>query len=89
MTFSYYYRDPDGNHVELQVDNFGDWGKSSAFVREGPEFHADPIGKFVDPGRVAQAFAGGESFAQIHARAIRGEFQPEAPPVEIPETERA
>ena len=53
MTFSYYYRDPDGNHVELQVDNFGDWAKSSAFMREGPEFHADPIGQFVDPDRVA------------------------------------
>jgi catechol 2,3-dioxygenase len=27
MMFSYYYRDPDGNHVELQVDNLGDWGE--------------------------------------------------------------
>ena len=25
MTFPYYYADPDGNNVELQVDNFGDW----------------------------------------------------------------
>ena len=38
MTLSYYYRDPDGNHVELQVDNFGDWAKSSAYMRESPEF---------------------------------------------------
>jgi 2-polyprenyl-6-methoxyphenol hydroxylase-like FAD-dependent oxidoreductase/catechol 2,3-dioxygenase-like lactoylglutathione lyase family enzyme len=87
MTFSYYYRDPDGNHVELQVDNFGDWAKSSAFMREGPEFHADPIGKFVDPERVAEAYAAGESFDSIHARAIKGEFQPDAPPVEIPQVE--
>jgi 2-polyprenyl-6-methoxyphenol hydroxylase-like FAD-dependent oxidoreductase/catechol 2,3-dioxygenase-like lactoylglutathione lyase family enzyme len=84
MTFSYYYRDPDGNHVELQIDNFGDWSKSSAFMREGPEFHVDPIGKFVDPDRVAEAFAGGESFDSIHARAIKGEFQPDVPPVELP-----
>ena len=61
MTLSYYYRDPDGNHVELQVDNFGDWAKSSAFMREGPDFHADPIGKFVDPDRVAAAYAAGET----------------------------
>jgi catechol 2,3-dioxygenase-like lactoylglutathione lyase family enzyme len=87
MTFSYYYRDPDGNHLELQIDNFGDWSKSSAFMREGPEFHADPIGKFVDPDLVAKAYAGGESFDSIHARAIKGEFQPEAPPVEIPQVE--
>ena len=57
MTFSYYYRDPDGNHVELQVDNFGDWAKSSAYMRESPEFHEDPIGQFVDPDRVAAAHA--------------------------------
>jgi catechol 2,3-dioxygenase len=29
MTFSYYYADPDGNNVELQVDNFGGWRKST------------------------------------------------------------
>ena len=62
MTLSYYYRDPDGNHVELQVDNFGDWAKSSAHMRESPEFAADPIGKFVDPARVAEAAAAGASF---------------------------
>ncbi|HEX6712611.1 MAG TPA: bifunctional 3-(3-hydroxy-phenyl)propionate/3-hydroxycinnamic acid hydroxylase [Thermoleophilaceae bacterium] len=84
MTFSYYYRDPDGNHVELQIDNFGDWSKSSAFMREGPEFHEDPIGKFVDPDRVAEAYAGGESFDSIHARAMKGELQPDTPPVELP-----
>ena len=77
MTFSYYYRDPDGNHVELQADNFGDWAKSSAFMREGPEFHDDPIGQFVDPERVAEAAAAGASFEEIHARAMAGEFAPE------------
>jgi catechol 2,3-dioxygenase len=87
MTFSYYYRDPDGNHVELQCDNFGDWAKSSAFMREGPEFHADPIGQFVDPDRVAAAYAAGASFEDIHARAMAGELAPDAPPVEIPRVE--
>ncbi len=33
MTFSYYYADPDGNNVELQVDNFGDWRKSTEWLR--------------------------------------------------------
>ena len=47
MTLSMYYLDPDGNSVELQVDNFGDWGRSSAFVRDAPEFAANPIGEFV------------------------------------------
>jgi catechol-2,3-dioxygenase len=87
MTFSYYYSDPDGNHVELQADNFGDWAKSSAFMREGPEFHADPIGQFVDPARVAAAYADGTSFEEIHARAMAGELAPDSPPVEIPRVE--
>ena len=87
MTFSYYYRDPDGNHVELQVDNFGDWAKSAAWMREGPEFHEDPIGKFVDPDRVAAAYAAGASFDEIHARAMAGEFSPETPPLQVPQVE--
>jgi catechol-2,3-dioxygenase len=87
MTFSYYYRDPDGNHVELQVDNFGDWTKSSAFMREGPEFHEDPIGTFVDPDRVAEAAASGASFREIHARAMAGELAPDTPPLEVPQVD--
>jgi catechol-2,3-dioxygenase len=87
MTLSYYYRDPDGNHVELQVDAFGDWAKSSAWMREGPEFHADPIGRFVDPDRVSEAYAAGASFADIHARAMAGEFAPATPPVAVPQME--
>jgi NAD(P)-dependent dehydrogenase (short-subunit alcohol dehydrogenase family) len=87
MTFSYYYRDPDGNHVELQADNFGDWAKSSAYMRESAEFHEDPIGKFVDPDRVADAYAAGASFDEIHARAMAGELSPETPPLELPQVE--
>ncbi len=87
MTFSYYYRDPDGNYVELQVDNFGDWAKSSAYVRESAVFHEDPIGPFVDPDRVAAAHAHGAAFADIHARAMAGEFAPDTPPLDVPQVE--
>ena len=87
MTLSYYYRDPDGNHVELQVDNFGAWAESSAYMRESPEFHENPIGMFVDPARVAEAAASGATFQEIHARAIAGELAPAAPPLEVPQVE--
>ena len=86
-TFSYYYSDPDGNHVELQCDNFGDWATSSAFMREAPEFQADPIGTFVDPDLVAAASAAGAGFEEIHARAMAGEFAPETPPLATPQVE--
>jgi catechol-2,3-dioxygenase len=84
MTFSYYYSDPDGNYVELQVDNFGDWAESSEWMRSSPAFKDDPLGKFVEPGRVAEAFAHGLTFEQIHARAMLGELAPDAPPLELP-----
>ena len=84
MTFSYYYADPDENFVELQCDCFGDWGRSSAYMRESDVFHENPIGVFVDPALVAEAAAAGEAFERIHERAMAGEFAPPAPPVEIP-----
>ena len=49
MTLSYYYADPDGNNVELQVDCFGDWEKSKEWMQTSDEFKANPIGVFVDP----------------------------------------
>src|SRR5712692_9126507 len=36
MTTSFYYVDPDGNSVELQVDNFGDWDQSSEWMCTSP-----------------------------------------------------
>jgi catechol-2,3-dioxygenase len=83
MTLSYYYKDPDGNYVELQCDAFGDWAKSSEWMRTSEDFHANPIGTFVDPARVADAAAADASFAEIHARAKAKEFAPGETP-EIP-----
>ncbi len=84
MTLSYYYKDPDGNHVELQIDAFGDWSKSGEWMRTSEAFRANPIGVFVDPALIAEAAAEGASFEEIHRRAMAGEFAPEQPPVEIP-----
>ena len=49
MTLSYYYADPDGNNVELQVDCFGDWKKSAEWMRTSEEFKANPIGRVRRP----------------------------------------
>ena len=86
MTLSYYYADPDSNHVELQVDCFGDWKKSTEWMRTSDEFKANPIGVFVDPARIAADHAEGMSFPEIHAKAMSGGYAPEQAPVEIPET---
>jgi len=85
MTFSYYYADPDGNNVELQVDCFGDWKKSTEWMRASEQFKANPIGQFVDPELVAADHANGMTFAEIHADAMAGAYAPKQAPVEIPE----
>jgi catechol-2,3-dioxygenase len=45
---SMYYRDPDGNQVECQVDNFDNMQDAINFI-EGPEFKVNPIGVDFDP----------------------------------------
>jgi catechol-2,3-dioxygenase len=85
MTVSYYYTDPDGNRVELQIDVFGDWATSKQWMRTSPDFEANPIGVFVDPAKVAAASAAGEPLSEIHRRAMAGELAPETPPVELPQ----
>ncbi len=83
MTLSFYYIDPDGNAVELQVDNFGDWAQSQEWMRTSPNFAADPIGTFVDPDQIVAARKTGASFADIHRRAYAGEFPPSGP-IDLP-----
>jgi catechol-2,3-dioxygenase len=85
MTFSYYYADPDGNNLELQVDCFGDWAKSTEWMRTSAEFKANPIGVFVNPELVAADRAAGKTFEEIHAKASAGGYAPGEAPVAIPE----
>ncbi len=79
MTTSFYYVDPDGNSVELQTDNFGNWEESSQWMRTSPQFAADPIGTPVDPAQMVAARKAGASFAELHRRAYAGEFKPACP----------
>ena len=46
-TTSFYYRDPDGNKVELQVDNFSSSQEADDFVRT-PMFAMNPMGTDID-----------------------------------------
>jgi catechol-2,3-dioxygenase len=79
MTTSMYYVDPDGNSVELQCDNFGEWRKSTEFMRFAPEFAANPIGVSFDPDQMLAAFTAGASRDELHRRAYGGEFLPDSP----------
>ena len=79
LTMSFYYPDPDGNLVELQSDNFGDWAQSKAWMRTSPEFAREPIGVEVDPRKVADALAGGVSVAELLRRSRAGDYLPATP----------
>jgi catechol-2,3-dioxygenase len=85
LTTSLYYVDPDENMVELQIDNFGDWDKSSEWMRSAPEFRANPLGAFFDPDPVLAAHQAGQPVAQILKDAYAGKYPPKkAPNLHLP-----
>jgi catechol 2,3-dioxygenase len=80
MTISLYYRDPEGNFVELQSDIFGDWAKSSDFMRTSADFAANPIGTFFDPARVHDEMKAGAAFRTLQKSIRAGAYQPDRLP---------
>jgi catechol-2,3-dioxygenase len=78
-TTSFYYEDPDGNLVELFVDNFGNWDKSSEFMWSAPEWAANALGTPVDPDKLVAARQSGMARDELHRRAYAGEFPPARP----------
>jgi catechol-2,3-dioxygenase len=79
VTTSLYYRDPDGQYVEMQVDNFAHADAASDYMR-GPEFAADPVGPVYDPQRMLDDFRNGVPAAQLQTRAwaLAGPAMPHA-----------
>lgn len=67
VTTSLYYRDPDGNMVELQVDNFDSPAAATAYM-QGEEYAADPVGPSFDPDRMAEACAKGVDAEELKSR---------------------
>lgn len=66
-TTSIYYKDPDGNMLETQVDNFDSVEETSAFM-SGPEFAENSIGTGFDPEELIRSLEGGESEAVLKKR---------------------
>jgi hypothetical protein len=69
LTISLYYKDPEGNFVELQSDNFSDWKLSPEWMRTSPDFAANPIGTFFYPARVYEKFQSGADFKALQRSA--------------------
>jgi len=76
LTISLYYKDPEGNYIELQSDNFSDWKKSTEFMRTSADFAANPIGTFFDPALVFDANKTGIEFKELQAKIRAGAYLP-------------
>ena len=61
---SFYYRDPDGNNVELTAQNFPTFDAMAAFMRS-PEFKANPSGIELDPEAFVARFRSGVPVADL------------------------
>ena len=66
-TTSLYYRDPDGNQMEFQVDNFDSTAEAAAyFLTE--DFARNPIGVEFEPGELLRRLRAGEPDALLKKR---------------------
>ncbi|MEV7287066.1 VOC family protein [Streptomyces sp. NPDC093252] len=66
-TVSFYYADPDGNHVELQVDVFATTEETDAYMNSAA-YQTNPRGVDIDPEDLLARLRAGESVASLTAR---------------------
>ena len=70
-TTSMYYSDPDGNQIELQVDNYPTVEEAGDFFFS-PAFAKNPIGVDFDPAELARRLRAGEDELAIKVRPDSG-----------------
>jgi len=64
ITVSMYYRDPDGNQMEFQVDCFASSDGAIGYMK-GPSFAANPVGVAYDPDDWVRRKAAGEDLSSL------------------------
>jgi catechol-2,3-dioxygenase len=68
---SLYFRDPDGNQVELFVDNFPDVESLNAWMRSDV-FARNPLGVNFDPERLVERYRSGEPIEELVKQVVAG-----------------
>jgi catechol-2,3-dioxygenase len=68
VTTSLYYRDPDGNFVEMQIDAFSDPDDATGYM-QGPEYGGDSVGPAFDPEELLKRRRGGSTEKELCGRA--------------------
>ncbi len=74
-----YYRDPDGNQLETQVDNYEEPDDATAFM-SGPHFTENPLGTDFDPEELCAAVERGDDDSALKVRKEIGPRGEEAIP---------
>ena len=64
VTTSMYYRDPDNNRVELQIDNFATAAECQAYF-QSKAFADNPVGVTYDPEELCRRYEAGEPLADL------------------------
>ena len=64
LTTSIYYRDPDGNGVEFQVENFETPKELRGYMESEP-YAENPLGKTFDPEELLARFERGEAMEEL------------------------
>jgi catechol-2,3-dioxygenase len=78
VTTSLYYRDPDGNFIEMQVDNFATPDEATAYMM-GPDFEANPVGVSFEPSKMLEARRQGVAVEELVTLAWAQETSPDLP----------
>jgi catechol 2,3-dioxygenase-like lactoylglutathione lyase family enzyme len=64
VTTSMYYRDPDNNRVELQIDNFATAEDCQAYFHS-KAFADNPVGVTYDPEELCRRYEAGEPMSEL------------------------
>ncbi|OAP63438.1 hypothetical protein AYL99_02665 [Fonsecaea erecta] len=74
-TMSLYYKDPDGNILETQVDCFDTAGEITEYMKS-KEFAENPVGADFDPEDMISRIRNGEPWAELKRRPNVGPRKP-------------
>lgn len=78
VTTSLYYQDPDGNFVELQIDNFARPEEATAYMH-GPEYGNNPVGVAFVPELMREALGKGTPVSEITTHSWARRTSPDLP----------
>lgn len=75
----FYYTDPDGNSVEINVSNYSERWAAIEHMQTSSEFARRPLGVDLDPDKMVAAREADATPWELHKRAWQGAFAPAKP----------